>query len=169
MSVDTIIKEINHDYTLIINRVSSNEFFINFKLNNIKFAKYDTQANTYIPKIENFAQSNIAELPSLPQKTISLEIPCKNKCDIQITDSSFSYYNYKLSGAVPPSPMSTEALNESIIKHYNGYLDKSLFSYSDIQTYRFNHYHYFNISPLNYDYNNERVKVCTEFKAIIKI
>lgn len=168
MSVDTIIKEINHDYTLIVNRVSSNEFFINFKLNNIKFAKYDTQTNTYIPKIENFAQSNIAELPSLPQKTISLEIPCKNKCDIQITDSSFSYYNYKLSGAVPPSPMYTEALDESIIKPYNGYLDKSLFYYSDIQTYRFNHYHFFNISPLNYDYNNERVKVCTEFKAVIK-
>lgn len=168
MSVDTIIMEINHDYSLIVNRVSSNEFYINFKLNNIKFEKYDTQANSFIPKIENFAQSNIAELPSLPQKIISLEIPCKNKCDIQITDSNFSYYSYKLSGAIPPSPMSTETFNESIIKPYNGYLDNSLFSYSDIQTYRFKHYHYFNISPLNYDYNNERVKVCTEFKATIK-
>lgn len=165
---DIVLDESNNQYRIKIIRSSNTELTVKFSLNNIDFLPDVAFSGKYYANIEGFIQNHEAGKPSIPNKIISLELPVAKKCEVHLIDSSFIYFDYELT---PSRPLSLEAVQLEDIPNivpYSGYMQHGVFNFTDYQTYRFLHTHYFSCCPVNFDYQNKKIRVCNSFTAKIK-
>lgn len=160
-----ILNDNNDDYSILITQTGSTDYTIQFQLKDISFIEDAKSPGNYFVDISGFNQNSEPGTPSIPQKVLSLNLPTSSNCKIQLMDSVFSLYDYELTASIPLCSSPDCDKDIPIINPYNGYSNYGILTECLIQTYRYNHNHYFLIKPVNYNYSAKKVRVCDSFTA----
>ena len=156
---DTIISESNNDYSLEVFYADCNKITIDFYIKNITWTQTAPNSDKCIAIINGFNQRHDYKKPSVPFKTIILNIPSSTKVNIDTVSSDFEYIEKELSEA--PIPMEkTDIYEENNIDNYIGFYPESFILTGDLQIYRFNYLHSFSITPISYSSNSKKIKIC---------
>ena len=156
-------------FTLNVSNIDSNkEITITFSLNRFKIISNDSQPGKELVLIDGFGQSMLSGSPAIPVKDLVLAIQTDTKCDMEIVNSSYQEMDCDLSASVKPQPANAIKTTVSPISPYSGYNLDCPLSYIDIQTYRGQHIHRLSITPVYYNYNEHKIKLCTSFTAKLK-
>lgn len=165
---NAVLNEKTKDYSISVIRSSAEELTVQFTLDNVDFRLDKEISGRYYAEIGGFIQNHNAGLPSLPVRTISFELPISQNSEVQIIDSLFQYYDYELTPSRPHRTSNDTSVDVPAITAYTGYLNHGVFNIEGYQTYRYIHTHYFSVCPVNYDFQQKKVRVCKSFTAKIR-
>lgn len=162
---DTLISENNNDYSLEVFYADFNKITIDFHIKNITWTTIPN-SDKYVAIINGFNQRHDYKRPSVPFKTILLNIPTSTKVTIDTVSSDFEYIEKELS--VAPIPMeNTDIQEENNIDNYIGFYPESFILTGDIQIYRYNYLHSFSITPISYSSKSKKIKLYKNFRINI--
>ena len=124
--------------------------------------------NQYFVKINGFGLNHSVGEPSTLQRWDSFVVPDGCKAQIELLESSYNNYNFKLSPSRPLLFKEQEGVlkKENIpnIKPYRGNYPSNILSLSNIQHYRGTTIQRVGLCPIQYDYEDQTVRVYKTLK-----
>ena len=145
---------------------------VSYTFSNVEVQKDPIFQNTFLWKISGFGINETPTEPAILFRSDAFSIPDNCSVSLVMLEAEYNDFEYELAPARQPLPDNTyESYNKdniSPISPYNGFYPSNIAALSDIQTYRGNAIQYVQLCPIQYDYQNHKVRAYRKIKYKIQ-
>lgn len=139
---------------------------VTYQFTNVELLNSSFAVDEQMIQIDGFTMYDEAGCPSVLSKNDCFAIPDGLTASVSLISCDYIDIPFKLAPAIEPNVIGTKGIRkdtEIAIEPYDGFFPKTIVSKAFVQTYKKQPLLYVSVSPFQYDYQHEKVRLYRSF------